>query len=147
MVYHLSLPGSTTTTTINRYLDYVRKLSFSSQPDYKYLQSLFKKVATMQNVMQSECKFDWASTKPGIMQQQASSESNNISIKRDDPISLLLMYANSSYTIDDTARIIPVYRSLVVSWASVNRATPSSNRTRCCIRAVERILCHPTTVT
>ncbi|CAD8136875.1 unnamed protein product [Paramecium octaurelia] len=43
---------------IQRYMDYVQKLKFPSTPDYKYLLSLFQKIAQQQG-FQLDKKFDW----------------------------------------------------------------------------------------
>ncbi|CAD8141347.1 unnamed protein product [Paramecium pentaurelia] len=43
---------------IQRYMDYVQKLKFTSTPDYKYLFSLFQKIAQQQG-FQLDRKFDW----------------------------------------------------------------------------------------
>ncbi|CAD8144219.1 unnamed protein product [Paramecium octaurelia] len=45
-------------TEIQRYMDYVQKLKFTSTPDYKYLFSLFQKIAQQQG-FQMDRKFDW----------------------------------------------------------------------------------------
>ncbi|CAD8056089.1 unnamed protein product [Paramecium sonneborni] len=43
---------------IQRYMDYVQKLKFDSNPDYKYLFGLFQKIAKQQG-FQLDRKFDW----------------------------------------------------------------------------------------
>ncbi|CAD8059090.1 unnamed protein product [Paramecium sonneborni] len=45
-------------TEIQRYMDYVQKLKFDSNPDYKYLFGLFQKIAKQQG-FQLDRKFDW----------------------------------------------------------------------------------------
>ena len=41
-----------------RYFDFVKKMHFKSQPDYKYLSQLFKRIA-VQNGIQYDWVFDW----------------------------------------------------------------------------------------
>jgi casein kinase I family protein HRR25 len=45
-------------TEFVRFLDYVRKMHFKSQPDYKYLQLLFRKAAQANDILY-DSKFDW----------------------------------------------------------------------------------------
>ncbi|CAD8047734.1 unnamed protein product [Paramecium primaurelia] len=63
---------------IQRYMDYVQKLKFTSTPDYKYLFSLFQKIAQQQG-FQLDRKFDWndqftTSTKSSDGQQPRQSD-------------------------------------------------------------------------
>lgn len=43
-----------------KYLDYVKKLHFKSQPDYKYLKQMFQKLGKENNVRYNENDWDWS---------------------------------------------------------------------------------------
>ncbi|CAD8139024.1 unnamed protein product [Paramecium pentaurelia] len=62
-------------TEFQRYMDYVQKLKFAATPDYKYLFSIFQKIAS-QNGINFDRKFDWndnqtSSTKSSDQAQQS----------------------------------------------------------------------------
>ncbi|CAD8098732.1 unnamed protein product [Paramecium sonneborni] len=63
-----------------RYLDYVRGLQFKSEPNYKYCQSLFKKVQIELNYVPKELVFDWNITQK-IEKDGQSSSSNLLNSK------------------------------------------------------------------
>ncbi|CAD8068235.1 unnamed protein product [Paramecium primaurelia] len=56
-----------------RYLDYVRGLPFKSEPNYKYCQSLFKKIQNEHNYVPKELVFDWNITQRGEKEGQSTS--------------------------------------------------------------------------
>ncbi|KAL4502231.1 hypothetical protein ABPG72_000466 [Tetrahymena utriculariae] len=60
-----------------KYLDYVKKLHFKSQPDYKYLKNMFQKLGQQNNVRYNENDWDWSEhnqTKEG----KSSDSKNNL---------------------------------------------------------------------
>ncbi|CAD8084386.1 unnamed protein product [Paramecium primaurelia] len=56
-----------------RYLDYVRGLPFKSEPNYKYCQSLFRKVQNEHNYLPKELVFDWNISQKGEKEGQSTS--------------------------------------------------------------------------
>ncbi|CAD8165667.1 unnamed protein product [Paramecium octaurelia] len=56
-----------------RYLDYVRGLPFKSEPNYKYCQSLFKKIQNEHNYVPKELVFDWNISQRGDKEGQSTS--------------------------------------------------------------------------
>ncbi|CAK85816.1 unnamed protein product (macronuclear) [Paramecium tetraurelia] len=59
-----------------RYLDYARGLPFKSEPNYKYCQSLFRKIQSEHNYVPKELVFDWNMSQKG--EKEGQSTSSNI---------------------------------------------------------------------